>query len=230
MKKLYLSVLVAVAAALSSNAQAVSLEYRHDYKHHTKQHGNRVKLSASTGIFYYGLRVKFASVKNDDGSQDAFSRLSRGDSRLDWGIKYSFDESWYVQAGMPIVFGDKSNSLLPQLRLGYRASNMPLTTTLRYRRQITSYANDSSKDYSLNRITLGLTYKPNQNQYWLDINYFKNEDKDIFNNKSQNYDYRVGMGRRIGSWFPFLEFSDVAVSSDTDTRQLRTRAGIKYYF
>jgi len=229
-KKLSLSVLVAAAAALPLSAQAVSLEFRHDYKHHSDQHGNRVRLSASTGMFHYGLRVKFAAVPNEDGSQDAFRRMNRGDSQLDWGIRYNLTENWYINTGMPIVFGDKNYSLLPQLQIGYRANSLPLTSTLRYRRQITSYANDSSKDYSLNRITLSLSYKPSQNQYWLDVNYYKNEDKDIFNNTAEDYDYRLGMGRRMGSWFPFLEFSDVKVGADTATRQLRSRVGIKYYF
>tara|TARA_Y100001001_G_scaffold159036_1_gene179401 strand:- start:769 stop:1488 length:720 start_codon:yes stop_codon:yes gene_type:complete len=233
-KKLFLGALSSAAfmstSIISTSVEAVTLDYRHEYKHHTEQHANRVKVSDSMGIFYYGLEAKFAGQSEDDGTQGAFSDLGRGDSEIDWGIKYPLDENWYIQPGMPITFGDGNNSLKPQFRIGYRASSLPLTTTLRYRRQYTSYSDDDREDYVQNKITFVMSYSPGDYRYWLELNYNYNEDRDIFDNGREAYDAIFGAGRRFGSWMPYFDLSDVGVSSDSDTRQLRTRVGLKYYY
>lgn len=229
--KYYNNIALTIAGLmLATSVQAVTLDIRHEYKHHTNQHGTRVKVSDSIDNFYYGLEAKFAADKEDDGSQSAMGNLERGDTEIDWGFKFNLGENWYIQPGMPIAFGDKKNTIKPQLRIGYRASSIPLTTALRYRREYSSYSEDSSDDYEQNKITFTMSYKDGKNKYWLEANYLRNEDKDIYNNTRENYDYILGAGRRIGSWFPYMEFADVSSSSSSDTRQLKSRVGIKYYY
>lgn len=230
MKKQFLSSLATLGLIFSTGASAVTLDFRHELKHHTDQHASRVKVSDSIGMFYYGLEAKFSGDRREDGSQDAFSDLGRGDSEIDWGIKHSLDDNWYIQPGMPIAFGDGNYSLKPQLRVGYRADSIPLTTSLRYRRQFTSYSEDSSDDYVLNKITLKMDYSQGPYRYWFEANYNHNEDRNIFDNSRTSYDAQIGAGRRFGAWMPYFDISDVGVGSDTDTRQLRSRVGIKFYY
>lgn len=215
---------------LASSAQAVTLDIRHEYKHHSDQHATRVKVSDSINNFYYGLETKFGAEKDSDGSQAAMSNLERGDSEIDWGFKFKLDENWYIQPGMPIAFGDNKYALKPQLRIGYKASSIPLTTALRYRREFVNDSEDYHDDYQQNKVTFTMSYNHGKNKYWLEANYYKNEDQDIYDNTRENYDYILSAGRRIGSWFPYLELADVSSSSSSDTRQLKTRVGLKYYY
>ncbi len=230
MLKKYVFCALSSAFVFSSSAEAVNLDFRHEFKHHTEQHANRVKISDSIGMFYYGLEAKFAATPEEDGSQGAFSDLERGDSEIDWGFKYSLDDNWYLQPGMPIAFGDDKYSLKPQLRVGYRANDIPLTTSLRYRRQYTQYSEGEGDDYVQNKVTFKTGYSPGDYKLWLEVNYNYNEDKNIYDNGQEAYDVIVGAGHRFGSWFPYVDFSDVGVGSDTDTRQLRSRIGIKYSY
>ncbi|AVV32396.1 MULTISPECIES: oligogalacturonate-specific porin KdgM family protein [Cobetia] len=229
--KHYNKISLSIAALVfTTSAQAVTLDIRHEYKHHAKQHATRVKVSDSIDNFYYGLESKFASEKRDDGSQPAMGNLQRGDSEIDWGFKFKLDKNWYIQPGMPIAFGDGKYTLKPQLRIGYKASSIPLTTALRYRREYANYSEDFNDDYEQNKITFTMSYKHGKNKYWLEANYYRNEDKDIYNNTRENYDYILSAGRRMGSWFPYMELADVSSSSSSDTRQLKTRVGLKYYY
>jgi hypothetical protein len=230
MAKKFVFCVLSSAIVFSSSVGAVTLDFRHGFKHHTEQHANRVKVSDSIGMFYYGLESKFASQEEEDGSQGMFSDLERGDSEVDWGFKYSLNDNWYIQPGMPVAFGDNKYSLKPQFRVGYRFDDMPLTTTLRYRRQFTYYTEDEGDDSVKNKVTFKIGFSPGDYKYWLETNYVYNEDQDIFDNGRESYDAILGAGRRLGSWFPYVEFADVGVSSDSDTRQLRSRVGIKYYY
>ncbi|MDO6460662.1 oligogalacturonate-specific porin KdgM family protein [Granulosicoccaceae sp. 1_MG-2023] len=218
------------ALVFSSAASAVSLDYRHEYKHHTDQHGNRVKISDSLGRLSYSLEAKFAATTEEDGSRSAFSNIARGDSEVDFEYKHPLQGNWYFQVGMPITFGDNKYSLKPQARIGYKASGIPMTTTLRYRRQFTQYAEGEGDDYVQNNITFYMSYGPSDYKYWMELNYYYNEEFDIYNDGRASYEAAFGMGRRFGSWLPYLELGDAGVSSSSDTRQLRTRVGIKYYY
>src|SRR5699024_548007 len=64
-------------------AWAVALDYRHDYKHHTDQHSNRLKLGYEKSIFYYNFVTSFATAKNADGSQDMFGRIKNPSGRVE---------------------------------------------------------------------------------------------------------------------------------------------------
>lgn len=207
-----------------------SLDYRHEYKHHTEQHNNRLKLSYSTSAFYYGGFVKFATEKNPDGSQDAFGRIKAPEAMLDVGTKHKINEQWYFRPGIRAGGGKGFHATDLQARLGFNPQGVPLKTYARYRRSIKNYHQSDKKSTVKNKLTLSLIYSHGANKLLLKTNVIRAETKPIYHNKKTDYDYSLGYSRDIQQWQLYLEVAEVSAHSKTATRQVRTRVGVKYNF
>lgn len=222
--------LISLVVMTPTLSHAGSLDYRHEYKHHTQQHGNRLKLSYTTDSFYYGGQVKFATEKNPDGSQDALGRIKNPEAKLDVGTHHIINEQWYFRPGIRAGGGKGFHTTDVQARLGFNPKGLPLKTYARYRRSIKNHHQSNKKSTVKNKLTLSFTYRHGANTYWLKTNVIYAETEPIYNRKKTDYDYQLGGGRRIHQWLLYMDMADVKAHSKTATRQLRTRVGLKYKF
>jgi len=64
-----------------------------------------------------------------------------------------------------------------------------------------------------------------------EANYVKSLDNvKQFDGEDWEYDYGITVGYQLGNWRPYAEIWNSDVSSSTDERQAKYRAGIKYKF
>jgi len=222
--------LMVCLAAVAQQGLAGSLDYRHEYKHHTQQHGNRLKLSYTTDSFYYGGQVKFATGQNPDGSQDAFGRIKDPEAKLDVGTHHVINQQWYFRPGIRAGGGKGFHTTDLQARLGFNPEGVPLKTYARYRRSIKNYHQSDKKSAVKNKLTLSFTYSHGANKLQLKTNVVRAETKPIYHNKKTDYDYSLGYSRGIQQWQLYMEVADVSAHNKTATRQVRTRVGVKYDF
>lgn len=216
---------------LAQVASAASLDYRHDYKHHTDQHSNRLKLGFEKGVVYYNFVTSFATAKNADGSQDMFGRIKDPSGRLEIGTKHSFKDNWYVRPGLRLGGGKGFHTTDAQVRIGYSFQQQPVKAYFQYRRQMKHNHSSGVKADVKNKITLLLSYSQGPNVYSLKSSLVKSERYKVFGNNKTDYDYILGYQRQFTPALSAnINFADVSSGSHSKTRQWMTRAGFKYKF
>lgn len=221
-----------VVFLLSQSAMASSsLEYRHGFRHHSDQHDNRVKFKYSTRAFYYGGQVKFTNKERSDGSRPAFGKIDKPEAKLLVGTKHNFKEHWQISPGLRVGGGDGFHATDAQIKLSYDVPDSPLSTYLRYRREIKNYHEKGVADKVQNKVTFLLDYSFSANVVWFKTDFKASENHLIYNNKKQDYVLQMGAARTFSDhWYGFLDFSDVSADAESSRRQLRTRMGVKYLF
>ncbi|USD67339.1 oligogalacturonate-specific porin KdgM family protein [Vibrio sp. SCSIO 43136] len=241
---------------LAGAASAASLDYRAEYKHEDKDYAHRIKIGDSTKIFDDAAKLslsveqKFQSEQNDDGSQDFWNGVSRGDSEFSATVQYKLGDGWYIEPGMPVTFGSNKTTFKPQFRVGY-TSSFGLTTALRYRHEFQNFDSSAGttsaagsddkieragKTIQQGKITLTGGYKfkddlKNLKLSW-EANYNHNYDNvRLANDKNWEWDAGIKLGYQFDDITPYMELwtSDYGSSAEND-RQLKTRVGIKYSF
>ncbi|MGF1774860.1 oligogalacturonate-specific porin KdgM family protein [Vibrio wakamikoensis] len=254
--KLKQSALGVALVLLAGSAAATSLDYRTEYKHTAEDWAHRIKIGDSTKAFggklAFGVEQKFQSQDNDQGTQDFWDGVSRGDSEFSWDWTKAVGESgkWYIQPGMPVTFGSTKTTWKPQFRVGYKA-DFGLTTALRYRHELQMFNKNNSDKTDMNgntvviadktiqqgKLTLTGSYKFAKDSKFKDLklsyeaNYNYNyDDLVLYNGKNWEWDLGLKAGYQLGAFQPYIELWTIDVSSSSDERQLRTRAGIKYSF
>ncbi len=222
--------LLAASILVAGQAAATSIDFRAEHRHTTNDHKYRVKISDNIGNFNVGAEIKFKS------DTDKFmSSLIQDGSEIDFGYTHRFDNSgWYLQPGMPVTFGSNNTTYKPQLRVGYRFDTAPTFLALRYRHEIRTYTGDLSDDQKA-KLTfttgwkfdmgLALNFEANYEQMTHNPN-----DRKLYDNGDTNYDYQVKIGYPIGQFTPYVDFTDIPVSSSSSERQLRSRVGVSYKF
>lgn len=210
----------------TSTAFAASIDIRQEYKHESESYASRIKMDGSTGNHNYSIEAKQKGKP--------FSEYEAGDNEFVYSYNINLDSHWRIQPGMPITFGSDSVTYKPQVRVQYKADS-GLTAKLRYRHEFRDYTSESSSDnFQKSKITANLDYTIEQIQLGFETNYEKRLDnkQPLFDNKDYNWDMNLKVGYNIEdtAWRPYVEFGNVSVSSDSDKRQLRSRAGITYRF
>jgi|GEM_PF-2336181 len=212
-------------------AWAVALDYRHDYKHHTDQHSNRLKLGYEKSIFYYNFVTSFATAKNADGSQDMFGRIKNPSGRVEVGTKHALDANWYVNPGLRVGGGKGFHTTDAQVRLGYNFNAQPVKTYLQYRRQIKHNHSSGVKADVKNKVTLLASFSQGANQYSFKASVIKSERYLVFDNKKTDYEYFLGYQRKFTPAFSAnINVADKSSGKSSSTRQLMTRVGVKHKF
>lgn len=211
---------------LANSAFAASLDIRQEYKHDSESYASRVKIGGSTGNHNFSVEAKQKGKP--------FSEYEAGDNEFVYSYNIDLDSHWRIQPGMPVTFGGDSVTYKPQVRVQYKADS-GLTAKLRYRHEFRQYNSDSSSDdFQKSKITANLDYAIEQIQLGFETNYEKRLDNKspLFDNKDHNWDANLKIGYKIddSAWRPYVEFGNVSVSSTSDDRQLRSRAGITYSF
>jgi hypothetical protein len=232
------SVLTTIIATsvLSANVYAASIDFRHEYKGKTDQHASRVKMGNTfENNLSLDLELKF---KGKDG--DFMQDLQQNGSEIGINYKYAINNEWALQPGMPIEFGtgndDRGNvTYKPQLRVTYTPDAVDsLSLSGRYRLDIKPGQSDEDgqdKKYR-NRFTFNAGYSIDNLRLGLEMNYYKSHDSSyiLYDDKDTNYENNITAHYKMGDWTPWVEFGDVSVDSTKDTRELRSRVGIRYSF
>lgn len=224
-------VFLAAATLVSANALASSLDFRHEYKGKSNSHSSRVKMGTSfeSGLSV-SLELKFISADSTDFMKD----LKSNGTELGIDYKWSINEQWSLQPGMPIDFNTSDTTYKPQLRLTYTPKSVEgLSLSGRYRMDIRPTQDDPGVNSKYrDRYTVNLGYKKDQFNLGIELNYYHahSDTYILYNNKSSNYENNLTLAYSFNSWTPWLEFGDVSVSSTSDARELRSRIGIKYSF
>ena len=244
--KLFNKVAIAITASLAAGTVAAdpAIDFRHEWKADSKAEASRVKLGHNYSINddwkgNVGIEMKFAS----EDATDTFNNVKLTETELDWGYTYKVNKNWELKPGMPIAMTDRKTTFKPQIRAVYKA-DMGLTTALRVRYEIANYSDATDGDTNMDgetinkanktKLTLTGAYKiqslPDLKLSY-EANYWKSHD-DVaqFDNDDDNYDLGIKAGYRIGNWQPYGEIWNTSVSSSSDDRQAKLRAGVKYYF
>ncbi|WP_036825338.1 oligogalacturonate-specific porin KdgM family protein [Photobacterium sanctipauli] len=209
---------------IAGQVSAASIDLRHEYKGKSGDHATRVKINESIGNLYFSGEMKF---KGADGK--FMEDLQNNGWEFDWGYRYRIN-NWTIQPGMPIEGRRDGMTVKPQLRATYAFESVEgLTLSGRYRHDFKMYSDDRDTD-KRHRVTGNIGYKINDWQFGLEMNYYKAEGYDLFDNKDTNYENNISIRYRPGDWSPYVEFGDVSMSSKTDERELRSRIGITYSF
>lgn len=232
MKLTKIATTVVITGLLSSNAIASSLDFRHEYKSKSDQpHSSRVKMATTfENNFMVDLELKFKGAEGDF-MQD----LQNNGSEIGLNYKWNINNEWALQPGMPIEFGASNATYKPQLRLTYAPSSVEgLSVSGRYRLDVKPGQRDEEgQDKKFrNRYTLNLGYNINNFNIGLEMNYYKahSDTYILYDNKDSNYENNLTASYKMGDWTPWVEFGDVNVDSISDTRELRSRVGIRYSF
>ncbi|WP_299686591.1 oligogalacturonate-specific porin KdgM family protein [uncultured Vibrio sp.] len=223
LNKVTLALLTTVAA---TSVSAASLNIRHEYKSHTEQHSTRLKMGDSIGNFYFSGELKF---KGADG--DFMKDLQNNGWEFDFGYKYKLTNSnWTLQPGMPIESRTGGMTYKPQLRATYDMQSVDgLSLSARYRHDIKTYSTGEDTE-NRHRLTGNVNYSVADWKFGFEANYYNAIGYDIYNNTEENYELNLTAGRKIGNWYPFVEFGDVSTSAESATRELRSRVGLSYNF
>ncbi|CAM4306272.1 MULTISPECIES: oligogalacturonate-specific porin KdgM family protein [Vibrio] len=244
--------LAVVATIFAGSACAGQIDYRAEYKHNSDEYQHRIKLGSSVKAsdqakVYFSVEQKW----NSNDKSDFWNEVERGDSEFDWGVQYKLNKNWYVQPGMPITFSTEKTTYKPQFRVGYKA-DFGLTTAIRYRHEFQTYTSEAGtttdvdgqkieragKTIQQGKITLTGSYKlPQKSLKNLKLSYEANYNHNydnirIENGKNWGWDAGVIIGYQVENFQPYIELWDVKgkTGTKTDTRQLRTRLGLKYKF
>jgi hypothetical protein len=175
--------------------------------------------------FSIALELKF---KGEDGK--FMKDLQSNGSELDLGYKWAITSEWALQPGIPIEFSSSSTTYKPQLRLIYTPDAIVgFSVSGRYRLDVNPGEGDKK---FRNRYTFNAGYKVENWSFGLEMNYYKSHKNtyELFNGKDTNYENNLTVSYKAGNWTPFVEFGDVNVDSVSDTRELRSRVGIRYSF
>ena len=243
--KLRNKIAIAITASLiTGTAASTSVDFRHEWKADSKEEASRVKLGHGYTINdnwkgNLSLEMKF---KSEDPT-DTLNNVKLTETELDWGYTYKVNKNWELKPGMPISMTDSKTTFKPQFRVVHNA-DMGLTTAIRIRYEIANYSDSTEGDTDIKG---NIINKPNKTKVTLsggykiqslpdlklgyEANYWKSHD-DIaqFDDQDDNYDYGLKAGYKIGNWQPFGEVWNSSVNNTSDDRQVKLRAGIKYYF
>ncbi|WP_026958651.1 oligogalacturonate-specific porin KdgM family protein [Aliagarivorans taiwanensis] len=219
-KKAMLASIVLVASASASSA---SLDFRQEYKHESESYASRVKMGAGVGNHFFGVE---AMLKGKP-----FSEWESNGNEFEYGYKFKLNDHWTLLPSMPLTFFSGHTSYKPQLRVQYKFDS-GLVAKLRYRHQFRYFTDDRDME-RLSYVTANLNYNVNYFQLGLEANYTKGHDNQtFFDNDDYNWDAGVWIGYKGEGWKwrPYVQFTNVSVSSSSDKRQLRSRVGITYSF
>ncbi|WP_394129436.1 oligogalacturonate-specific porin KdgM family protein [Shewanella maritima] len=219
-------VLLPLLVLMSTNASALSVDFRQEYKQDSQVHASRVKMGGTlANNVAMSLELKF---KGEDG--EFLQNMQSNGAELDVGYHYKINEQWTLSPGMPVEFSNENATYKPQIRLTYRPEAISnFSISARYRLDVKPH--ETTNRYR-HRYTTNLAYKHNRWDFGLELNYYYSDNADyhLYDNKRTNYENNLTIRYAFNRWSPWFEIGDVSVSDDSDKRELRSRIGIRYRF
>lgn len=136
------------------------------------------------------------------------------------------------QPGIAIETGDNITIYKPYIRVQYNI-NDNWWTAFRYRQEYMRRNTEGKDDRMVYRPEARVGYNINNWMFELNGIYKIADSEDLYNNKSEDYEYHFRVAYNIGSRVPFVEIGNVSSgynTTTTDDRQTRYRVGLGYNF
>ncbi|MCY9838151.1 oligogalacturonate-specific porin KdgM family protein [Aeromonas media] len=225
--------LIALALTATS-AQALTLDYRHEFKADSEKQANRLKLGHTTesGLFVgvEGKMTEGESVR-DDGFKTGNGNWSGSGSEWELGQNFTVTDKLIVAPAVNIDVGDTFVGYRIQLKGIYSITDN-WVTTLRWRGGIQKDEDSNNQNKNYNQINWEFGYK-NENFSIIGDYEYKFTNYDDYKGKHNNWLYNVVITVPVNNqWVPYGEIGYVPRyhSSDDsqDEMEMRYRIGIKY--
>lgn len=226
------------ASAAEIKLNAVTMDYRHEYRLRDRTHYDKLTLAAQLPANYsFAVETKFKT--GGSNARDKFYTdpvLNAVEMTL--AKKYSFG-NWSISP----LFQPEFNSTRTEWKVGvspwYKFNDSWSIGGL-YRLELTDYAHDnnscancsSNKHRTVNRFDAYFRYNWENLTTTYKIIYMHG-DEDLFANKHSNYEQELQIDYALGEkreWRPYVTFGDIARYSNSSERQLRLRMGVAYTF
>lgn len=226
--KLFSLFFLVVALSLPMVVRA-SFDVRHQYLGEKEFHSSRMKMGYKLeNDFSFDVEIKFRSKDQTKFMDD----LEVNEKELTLGHHHKINDEWILSPGMPVSINDDNNKTYkPQLRLTYKPKEIKtLSLAGRYRLDIKPH---ETVNRLRHRFTYTASYKPSPNWSWgYEGNYYYSDNSNylLYDNDRTNYEHNIKINFLGGAWSPYIEFGNVSVSSTSDHRELRARAGLRYSF
>ncbi|MBA7803525.1 oligogalacturonate-specific porin KdgM family protein [Citrobacter sp. C348] len=213
----------------SAAAQAGYVDYRHEYYDDGRNY-DRVYMS-NRFASGFGVAVEAISRSDDSQSNDAWNNMESNGN--EYTASYQFTAQGLTwQPGIAIETGDNITIYKPYIRVQYNI-NDNWWTAFRYRQEYMRRNTEGKDDRMVYRPEAWVGYNINNWMFELNGIYKIADSEDLYNNKSEDYEYNFRVAYNIGSWVPFVEIGNVSSgynTTTTDDRQTRYRVGLGYNF
>lgn len=232
--------IAALALAISGAAFAdtASIDFRHSYNTDSRMHSDRIKLNyrMDNGLGFEGeLKYKVAGDRKDK----AFDNTVSNGHEFIVSYQYRIAPNGVLTPAFNIESDENKTSYKWNLKYQHKLNEL-FYVAGRYRYQherldrdkIDRNVADRGKDnHNINRFDGRLGFTPEGP--WTVEYQFSYFDTDYirYDNKKSDYEQNLITRYRINkNWRPFFEVGDIKVTSTSDDRQLRLRAGVQYQF
>lgn len=233
--KLAVKLSVVALTLASAGAQALTLDYRHEYKADSETQANRLKLSHATedGLFF-SVEGKMAEGSDiqADGFKDGNGNWSGSGSEWEVGKKFQVTDKLALAPAINLDVGDSYIGYRVQVKSFYTITDNWFTT-LRWRGGIQKDEKPTAADKNYNQLNWELGYKGEGFTITGDYEY-KFTNYEDYKGDHSNWLYNVVVAVPINKqWVPYTEIGYVPrynSEHDNDEMEMRYRLGIKYNF
>lgn len=220
---------------VSTGANALTLDYRHEFKAESEVQSNRLKLAHATESGFF-VEVEGTMAEGQDVNTDGFSsgngNWSGNGSEWEMGQNFWVTDKLVLAPAVNLDVGDSAIGYRVQLKSIYTINNNWFTT-LRWRGGIEKNDNPVVNNKNYNQVNWELGYRNDIFSITGDYEYrFTNyEDyKGDHNYSLYNVTVAVPVNKQ---WVPYTEIGYVPrsnVDRTQDEMEIRYRFGIKYNF
>lgn len=219
----------------STGVNALTLDYRHEFKADSEVQSNRLKLAHTTeeGFFF---EVEGTMAEGQDANADGFNsgngNWSGNGSEWEMGKAFQVTDKIVLSPAVNLDVGDSAIGYRVQLKSIYTITENWFTT-LRWRGGIEKNESSDVNDKNYNQINWEVGYKNNVFSITGDYEYrFTNYEDYKGDHNYSLYNVTVAVPINM-QWVPYTEIGYVPrYNSDhtQDEMEMRYRLGIKYNF
>ncbi|MBM1184243.1 porin [Pseudomonas lundensis] len=211
-------------------AQALELDYQHQYNEKDRDHTDKVMITQAldNGLAFSFQFVASPAEKSNGQPGQPFEHMTK--DSLKGKVKYSHKLTKHLKFKPKFTYsqGKDKKSYKPALKFPYELG-YGFSATPGYYYKVTTYknGNETKRD---NVWSLGGKYKMEH----MSIGVARKEiysNQIAFDGKKRNYSNKLYIDYKLThSFTPYVEVADVYVDKNTDERQARYRVGFKYKF
>ncbi len=234
MKSLFkLSAFATLLISVSSNA--VTLDYRHEFKPESGTNADRIKIGHTTQDGYFASvegRVSEKTETDSEGFKNGIEKYSGSGSEFEFGKNFTINEQFTLAPAINLDVGDSYIAYRAQIKAIYQINDNWLTT-LRWRPGIEVNENQSVKNKNYNQFNWEFGYANDQFSIIGDLEY-RLTNYDDYEGDHNYWLYNVVASYNIDKhWKPYTEIGYVPrynEDHEKDEMEVRYRMGIKYTF
>lgn len=215
--------------------QAVTLDYRHEYKADSKSNADRLKLSHTTEEgYFFSVEGKMAeSTKSmSDGFKEGGGHYSGNGSEWEMARNFRVTDQLTLAPGINLDVGDTFVGYRAQIKAIYKLSD-DWVTTLRWRPGIQVDENPSVPNKNYNQFNWEFGYTGNKFTIMGDFEY-RVTNYDDYKGEHNYWLYNIVASVPLNKqWTPYSELGLVPrynTDHDKDDMEMRYRLGLRYNF